>query len=463
MKMQKWILFLGLVCLGFVATAQSNEKDSLFIHRLHAAGLSDGKSYAWLQHLCLQIGHRLSGSTQAARAVDYTRQELESLGLDRVWLQPCMVPYWVRGDKEVVYMKSPTSHREIPLTALALGNSVGTGPDGIRAEVIEVQGVEALEKMDSAEVKGKIIFFNKPMDPTKLNTFEAYGGAVGQRYRGPALAADKGAVAAIVRSVTTSLDDYPHTGVTMYREDGPNIPAVAISTLAANALSETLKKERMNLYVRTTCQMLPPVESHNVIGEIRGYEKPNEIILVGGHLDSWDVGHGAHDDGAGCVQAMEVLYLLKKVGYQPKRTIRCVLFMNEENGGAGAEAYAQASKESGELPLLSIESDAGGFTPRGFSFDGEEVKFDPMFAKVRQWSGLLDDYYLGIWKGGSGADIAPLKDQGGLLSGYRPDSQRYFDFHHAATDVFEAVNQRELELGAIAMASLVYLVDRWGL
>ena len=463
--MQKILLILGCAFLSSWTMAQSptNAKDSFFVSRLHSVGLTEGQSYEWLRHLCLNIGHRLSGSSQAALAVDYTKQMLDTMGLDSVWLQPCMVTHWVRGDKEVVYMKSPNTHIEIPLTALALGNSVGTGPAGIRAEVIEVYGVEALEKMDRKDVEGKIVFFNKPMDPNKLNTFEAYGAAVGQRYRGPAVAADMGAVAALVRSVTTSLDDYPHTGVTMYRDTAKNIPAVAISTQAANALSNALKKERTNLFIRTTSQMLPKVGSYNVIGEIRGSEKPNEVILVGGHLDSWDVGQGAHDDGAGCVQSMEVLHLLKKMDYHPKRTIRCVLFMNEENGGAGGDEYARISKGSDEFPMLSIESDAGGFTPRGFTFDGEQPDFDLMMAKVRTWSGVLDDYQLYLKPGGSGADIGPLKDQGGLLSGFHPDSQRYFDYHHAATDVFEAVNERELELGAIAMAALVYLADRWGL
>lgn len=464
--MQKILLLLCFVFISSfqLANAQVNEKDSLFISRLHTTGLSEGQSYEWLRHLCLEIGHRLSGSPQAAAAVEYTKQMLDTLGLDKVWLQPCMVTHWVRGDKEVVYMKSPTSHEKTPLTALALGNSVGTGPDGLRAEVIEVNGIEALKKMDRKDIEGKIVFFNKPMDPNKINTFEAYGEAVGQRYAGPAIAADMGAVAAVVRSVTTSLDDYPHTGMTQHRDAAINIPAVAISTIAANALSSALKKERTNVYIRTTSQMLPDVSSFNVIGEIRGSEKPNEVILVGGHLDSWDVGQGAHDDGAGVVQSMEVLYLLKKMGYHPKRTIRCVLFMNEENGGGGGHAYAEASKKSGEFPMLSIESDAGGFTPRGFSFEGDkEEDLKLKFLKIRQWSELMDQYHLDLNLGGSGSDIGPLKDQGGVLSGFHPDSQRYFNYHHTASDVFEAVNQRELELGAISMTALVYLADRWGL
>ena len=215
--------------------------------------------------------------------------------------------------------------------------------------------------------------------------------------------------------------------------------------------------------MRNTSSMLSPEKSYNVIGEIRGTEFPDEIILIGGHLDSWDIGQGAHDDGSGCVQAMEVLNTLKRLQYKPKRTIRCVLFMNEENGLGGALAYAQKSNEENEFHLAAIESDAGGFTPRGFSCDATAEVFNDKFKSFYAFSSLMEPYGISLSKGGGGADINPLKSQNGLLIGLRPDSQRYFDYHHTKIDTFEAINKRELELGAAAITSIVYLIDKYGL
>ncbi|MCP4121503.1 MAG: M28 family peptidase, partial [Bacteroidetes bacterium] len=307
------------------------------------------------------------------------------------------------------------------------------------------------------------VFFNKSMDPTRLNTFSAYGGAVGPRVWGASRASKYGAIGVLVRSVTTLLNDIPHTGSTVYSEDSPNIPAIAISTKDAELLSQLTEKEKVRVYMRSTCHMLDPVRSYNVIGEIKGSEYPEEIILIGGHLDSWDVGSGAHDDGAGCVQSMDVLQLLKRLDYRPKRTIRCVLFMNEENGQEGATAYQRKSDENNEFHLAAIESDRGGFTPRGFTVEGHKDIFKEKFQKVIQWLPLLEPYGLHLRKGGSGADISKLKGQKGLLFGYEPDTQRYFDYHHAPSDVIDTVNKRELELGTAAITSLIYLIDKYGL
>jgi hypothetical protein len=215
--------------------------------------------------------------------------------------------------------------------------------------------------------------------------------------------------------------------------------------------------------MKTNCQMLPEADSHNVIGEIKGSEFPNEVIVIGGHLDSWDPAQGAHDDGAGCVHSMEVLHTLKRVGYKPKRTIRCVLFMNEENGLKGGLKYAEEAKNSTEKHIFALESDAGGFTPRGFSFDAEQSVFPELFKKVTAWEDLLKPYGIEFSKGGSGADIGPMKPMKFLMAGLRPDSQRYFDFHHTPADKIEYVNRRELELGAASMTALVYLIDKYGL
>lgn len=446
------------------STAQKPVKDTdaFFIRTIYDKALTEGQCYQWLEHLTTKIGGRLAGSPQAAAAVEYTRQMLDTLGLDTVWLEPCMVPHWVRGDREEVRIVNSERMGTVDLNALALGNSVATPEEGLMAEVLEVKSLDEVDQLGRAGIEGKIVFYNRPMDPTQIRTFNAYGGAVDQRVNGPARAARYGAVASLVRSMTTRTDDIPHTGVTVYNDDPP-IPALAISTEAADLLSRLLKKETVKVYISTNCQKLKDKQSYSVIGEWKGSEKPEEIILVGGHLDSWDVGSGAHDDGAGCVHAMDVLQLLKRLDYQPKRTLRCVLFMNEENGLAGGLSYASTSNRKGEFHLAAIESDAGGFTPRGFSVDGADPIFNQKFKKVIEWLPLLEAYNLSFSKGGSGADISPLKSQQGLLFGFRPDSQRYFDYHHTAIDNMDAVNKRELELGAAAITSLVYLIDKYGL
>ncbi len=456
------ILLLPFMLPSVSAQDKTSEEDAFYIRTIYDKALTEGQCYEWLEHMTTQIGGRLAGSPQAAAAVEYTKQMLDTLGLDSVWLEPCMVPHWVRGDQEVVRIVNSETMGSINLNALALGNSVGTQEGGLLAEVIEVKSLDEVDKLGRAGIEGKIVFYNRPMDPTQLRTFNAYGGAVDQRVNGPARASRYGAVATLVRSMTTRLDNIPHTGVTVFNDD-KEIPALAISTNNAELLSEMLKKEKIKIFISTNCQKLENKLSYNVIGEIRGSEKPEEIILVGGHLDSWDVGDGAHDDGAGCVHSMEVLQLLKRLDYKPKRTIRCVLFMNEENGLAGGLAYAKASNEKGEFHLAAIESDAGGFTPRGFSVDGDAAIFTQKFKNVIEWFPLLEAYDLTFSKGGSGADISPLKSQKGLLFGFRPDSQRYFDYHHTAIDTIDAVNKRELELGAAAITSLVYLIDKYGL
>jgi hypothetical protein len=340
---------------------------------------------------------------------------------------------------------------------------VGTGATGMVAEVVEVKSLDEVEKLGKEALNGKIVFYNRPLDPTQINTFNAYGGAVDQRGLGASRASRQGAIGVLVRSMTTRLDDVPHTGSMQYEEGVTPIPAVGISTNDAELLSKLLQEESVRVYLRTGCERYPNKLSHNVIGEIRGSEKPDEIIVIGGHLDSWDVGQGAHDDGAGCVQSMDVLQLFRRLNYKPKRTIRCVLFMNEENGLAGGRAYAAEALRKKEKHLAAIESDRGGFTPRGFTCEGDAGIFEKRFKKVVQWSDLLEPYGLVFRAAGSGADIGPLKAQKAFLFGFEPDSQRYFDYHHTAIDTFEAVNRRELEMGTAAMTALVYLLDKYGL
>jgi hypothetical protein len=302
------------------------------------------------------------------------------------------------------------------------------------------------------------------MQDDLIQTMRAYGGAVGQRYSGASEAAKYGAVGVVVRSMSLSQDDFPHTGAMSYGDTPKDlrVPACAISTNGANYLSATLKLQpNLLFYFNQNCKSHPDVQSYNVIGEIRGSESPNNFIVVGGHLDSWDLGDGSHDDGAGCVQSLEVLRLLKKVGYQPKHTIRAVMFMNEENGLRGGNKYAEEAKRKEEFHVFALESDAGGFTPRGFSFDTNEDNFQ----QIKNWENLFSPYLVNRFvRGGSGADIGPLKNQGiiSVLAGLSPDSQRYFDYHHAANDTFDKVNKRELELGAAAMTGIIYLMDKYG-
>jgi hypothetical protein len=442
--------------------AQTDE-DAFFIKEIYNTALTEGKAYDWLYHLSENIGGRLAGSPQAAAAVEYTKQVMDTLGMDEIRLQECMVPHWERGEKEVVRIVNSYQIGSLELKALSLGNSIGTGNNGLTAEVIEVQTLDELDSLGFDKVNGKIVFFNRPLDPTKLNTFSAYGGAADQRVFGASRAAKYGGVAALVRSLTTRNDDVPHTGVMIYEEGIPQVPAIAISTNDANLLSRLLKKESVNVYMRNTSRNLSKKKSYNVIGEIKGSEFPDEIILVGGHLDSWDVGGGAHDDGAGCVHALDVIQVLKRLNYKPKRTIRCVMFMNEENGQAGAIAYRDESDAKGEFHMAAIESDRGGFTPRGFTCDADKEIFEEKFRKITEWLPLLSPYGLDLKKGGSGADISRLKPQKGLLFGFEPDSQRYFDYHHTAIDRIDAVNKRELQMGVAAITSLIYLLDQYGI
>ena len=457
----KKICLLLLLFFGF-AQAQDSKEIETQLKSIYSTALLNGKSYSWLEHLSVQIGGRLSGSLNAERAVDWGKEELDLLGLDRVWLQPVMVPKWIRGTFEYAHIEtSPGNTINVPVCAL--GGSVATPIAGIRSEVIEVDGISALKKLTKKDVSGKIVFFNRPMQADLINTFESYSGCVDQRYSGAKEAAKLGAVAVIVRSVNLRLDDFPHTGSMSYGDLSmrKRIPAAAISTNGAELLSSMLAlNPELRFYLKQNCKNLPDVQSYNVIGEIKGSEKPDEIMVVGGHLDSWDLGGGAHDDGAGVVQSMEVLRLFKEIGYQPKRTLRVVLFMNEENGMRGATKYASVSKAKKENHVFALESDAGGFTPRGFSIDTSPEKL----KIIQSWEPYFKPYLIHLFvKGGSGADVGHLKTDANILAGLRPDSQRYFDYHHAANDTFDKINKRELELGSATMAALVYLIDFFSL
>jgi hypothetical protein len=454
------IIFFLVLFISFSTAAQTTDENTIKL--IFDSALGKGESYQMLEHLATRIGPRLSGSPGAAAAVEWSRHVMKEYEFDSVWLQPVMVPHWVRGQKEEGRIINSKKMGTVSVSICALGGSIGTGPNGVAAQVVEVKSFEELKQLGALRVKGKIVFFNRPMDPTKINTFAAYSGAVNQRGAGASEAAKYGAVAVVVRSMGSSTtEDYPHTGGMQYAPNIPQIPAVAISTKHAELLSKLLKDDSgLQFYMETHCETLEDAPSFNVIGELKGTDHPEEIIVVSGHLDSWDLAQGAHDDGAGCVQAIEVLRLFKSIGYKPKRTIRAVMYMNEENGLRGGRMYADLAEKNKEKHIAAMESDQGGFTPRGFSMTASDAEKE----RIRSWKPLLEHYGLSDFgQEGGGADIGPLAKMNVALIGFLPDSQRYFDYHHTPQDTFDKINRRELELGAASMAALTYLIDRYGL
>ena len=448
-----------LCILNLCFNAQNLTNDSSTIRSIYDFQLSQGSAYQQLRSLTKDIGGRLSGSKEAEQAVLWAQKKMWEAGADTVYLQPCKVPHWERGQKERAILFNGTKFNP-ELQVLALGSSVGTGPDGLQAEVVEVHSFEELERLGSTRIQGKIVFYNVFMDQRKIKTGSAYGEAVIYRSKGASMAAQYGAVATLVRSMATNEDDIPHTGNMNYFSSisERKIPAFALGYQSADRLSKFLQSNpRLTLRLISTCKNLPEVLSYNVIGELKGQLFPKQYLICGGHLDSWDNGEGAHDDGAGIVQSISVIEGFKKLGLRPYHSIRAVAFMNEENGLGGGMAYAQEAKNKQELHLAAIETDAGGFTPRGFGVDTTQG----LYKRVVQWLPLFKPYYIDrIEPGGGGADISPLESQGVPCIGFEPDSQRYFDIHHTSADTFDKINKRELHLGAAALQALIYLLDR---
>ena len=455
--MIKYLLNIHLIFFPALFTGQIN--DSTKLRSIYSYNLTQGNCYENLRSLCKDVGNRLSGSQSAQKAVEWAVHLMANTKLDTVYLQKIMVPHWVRGNTESLSWKNKKG-QNVNINCSALGGSVGT--NGIlKGDVIEINNWNQLEEYGQKLIKGKVVFFNRPMNPTYISTGMAYGNCVDQRHNGASRAVEYGAIAVIVRSMTLKFDNNPHTGSMSYTDSTKKIPAVAISTKDAHELSEALKANNFkSISLELSCKQLPDTISYNVIGEIKGSIYPEEIILVGGHLDSWDIGEGAHDDGAGVVQSLQVLETFKKMNIKPKRTLRCVMYMNEENGNRGGEHYANMVRKNNEKHLFALESDRGGFSPRGFSIDGNKLQLE----YLQTFKNLFEPYQLHIFsKGYSGVDIGPLKDGKLCLVGLVPDSQRYFDYHHSKEDIFENVHKRELELGASAITSIVYLVDKYGL
>ena len=450
--MSRTLLFFAFHCCAQIMCAQ-HQTDSLMLRKIHDEILTHAECYENLRYLCKQIGHRIAGSTSAERAIQWGSEALIKAGADTVFLMPVEVPHWVRGTTEKLFYHTGKETKE--LSATALGGSVGTNGT-LNAKVIEVKSIDDLKILGKEQIEGRIVFINKPMDATLMNTGAAYGGAWSVRGNGPAEAARYGAVGCVIRSLSTADDNFPHTGATIYNDSLPKIPAAALSVVGARELSSALKSDPdLTLQLELSCQLFPRVIQHNVVGEIRG--KTNEYITVGGHLDSWDIGEGAHDDGTGIAQSIEVIRTLKAINYSPQCNIRAVLFINEEFGNDGGKTYAEHCKNSGLYHRAAIESDGGGYTPNGFNCDVP----DSLYPTFSSWLTLLEPYnLLRFRRGGSGVDIRPLKDEQVALFGLMVDGNRYFDSHHSKNDVFENVNQRELNLGAAAMTSLTYLLDQ---
>lgn len=443
------------VCL-FPLMSKAQNNDSIFIKKISNEVLLNGKAYDLLKHLTKQIGARLAGSEQATKAEQWGFTTLKNLGADTVFFQECEVPNWKRGNGDAVTIIGWNNKKvNKPLTALALGNSNGTTAPVV-ANVLVIESFEELEQRKD-EVKGKIVYFNAAFNATNIRPFKSYGETGIYRRMGASRAAKYGAVAIMIRSLTEAPDNYAHTGTMTYNDSFPKIPAVALGNQDADFIAVEGKKSILQISLHTHGVMLENAIGRNVVAELKGSENNNQFITIGGHLDSWDVGEGAHDDGAGIVQTMEVLRVLKTLGYTPKRTIRFVLFANEENGLKGGLKYAELAKKNNEQHVFALESDAGGFTPRGFTCTVPAAKL----AAIQAWIKLLQPYGVSeIIVGGGGSDIGPLnKNFGTPVAGFMPDAQRYFDIHHTKNDVFEAVNKRELLLGAINMAALIYLVD----
>jgi carboxypeptidase Q len=443
-----------LVSLLFVLTGFS-QSDSTFIRKIYDEALEKGQAYDNLRSLCKDIGARITGSAEAEMAIKWGEKLLNSYHFDKVYLQEIEVPHWERGTKEAAWITNEKGDL-IKLNIIALGGSVSTNGT-LTGEIIEFANIEILKKADPKTIKDKIVFLSEPFDQKFIRTFQAYGACYPQRGDGALEAGKMGAKAVVIRSLASSDDDHPHTGTMHYDSVGTKIPAAAISTNHSKLLSQWAKNGKVMLTMEMDCKTFPNVKSYNVIAEMNG--KDNKIITWGGHLDSWDVGEGAHDDGAGIVHSIEALRILKSLGYKPHHKLRCVLFMNEENGNFGGKSYAKQAKEKKEEHICAIESDRGGFLPTGFDTRGtdEQVKM------VQQFKELLYDFQLFKFdKGYSGVDIGPLMDEYPEMVqlGMTINSQRYFDYHHAETDVFESVNKRELELGAAAMATMIYLMDK---
>lgn len=505
------VLLLFWLFAFFGSLHAQSVNDSIFIRKIYDEALLRGHAYARLGQLCKDIGPRLSGSDEAEKGIEWALDMLNTYGFDSVYKQPVMVPRWERGKREPLYIKSPLlcnilgsmrstqvekvqteinrkvyrvspdplmeckgylqwlsnnftfaikdgsipENTRFPMEISALGGSIGGSVSGPITTIRDKNELDSLGKLGL--LKNRIVLLNRPFEEDFIKTFKAYGSCVSQRVYGAIWSAPYGVKAVLIRSLSNSCDMHAHTGVTYYVDSITKIPIAAVSTASADALSFIAEKDPyLEVSFSLNCKMLPERLSANVCAEMKGTASPKEIIAFGGHFDSWDEGEGAHDDGAGIMHCFEALRILNHLGYQPRHTLRMVFWINEENGTRGALEYARCTKENGDIHVAALESDRGGFTPRGFGLDSALMRIFTPYKEMFVEYGITD------WEnGGGGVDIGPLKkaDPQLPLASLAPDSQRYFDVHHAASDVFENVNKRELQLGAAAVAAWVYITD----
>lgn len=451
--MKKYILGLAALLFSFGSFAQDSKKDSDVIRDIYSYSLSKQNGYKWLGDLCAK-GGRLAGSEEATNAVFYFKQIGDSLGFETS-VQKVKVPFWKRNEDSKVVLKR--AEGDTILASTALGGCVSTNKKGIDGKIIEITHFRQLDSLEN-EIKGNIVFYNIPMDPKFINPFFAYSTAVNQRWAGALEASKRGAKGVLIRSLSSSVNDYPHTGSMTYRGAPNKIPSVALSTVAADYLSEYLQEQDAEAKLNTYGEWQDSAYSYNLVMDLKGTSIPEEYILLSGHIDSWDLGTGAHDDGAGCMHSLDAAYMLKDLGLMTKRSIRVVFFMNEEFGLNGARAYADSAQKLNVNHYLALESDAGGFSPRGFSVNAN----DSTTAEVKSLRSLFEPYGLYTFRqGGGGADISKIKQENLLKIGLSVDGQRYFEVHHSARDIYENVNARELQMGAASIASLIYLLDKY--
>jgi hypothetical protein len=445
-------LAVACLCAAFGGSRESARPYQGVIDRLREAGLAGERAHELLRRIT-SAGPRLTGSPQAAAAVEESLKLMAELGLQKVHAEPVEVGRWVRGTVAEAVVEAAGARPAVPLAVCALGGSVGTPGTGLTAPVVEVRAIGELDKL-GPRLKGRIVFFNRPMDRRVADPFAAYGGAADQRVDGASAAARHGAAGVLVRSLTFRVDLNPHTGMLRYRPGVPRVPAAAISTADAEALSALLRKEPdARVTLRMDCRDGGRVVSANVIGEITGSGLPGEIVLLGGHLDSWDLGAGAHDDGAGCAAALEAVRLIRDLGLRPRRTVRVVFFMDEEFGGTGGRAYAVAPERAGERHVVAAESDRGGFAPVGLAVGGR------ILEKVRSHADLFRPFGVSfVGPGGGGVDVAPLVEKGAAPAAVIVNAAAYFDVHHSALDTVSSVHPRELELQAVILAALAYIL-----
>lgn len=452
---------ITIICL-FINTltiSQVSTIDSIMIHKLYEYALTDSLAFNQLAYLCKKIGGRITGSPQLSAAIEYTYQIMQNMSLDTVIKQPVEVINWWRGNKEKGVIHSSVLGN-YSMQVCALGGSVSTPPDGILAQIIRVYDIDELKNMSEKDVKGKIVYFAKPFNISYLNPYSAYGELARSRVHGASIASTNGAIAVIIRSLTQRIDTIPHTGVVKYNNAKP-IPAFAISTKDAIVLDSWFSIDKnLKVFLYSNCNMKKNVIQHNVVGIWKGLEFPSRIITIGCHLDAWDLGEGAHDNGVGCIHVIEATRLLMKIGYKPRNSIHIVMFIDEEINQAGSHVYADYQFYENQQHYFALESDRGGFTPYGFTFDITDHAF---LDKIKWWSSYLRRY--GLWKfekGGGGVDIYPLRKYKIPLAGLYVDHHMYFEYQHSSKDSFESVNFRTMQLGSAAIAALIYFIDKYG-